>query len=428
MRTDYPPVCLTFGVIGDLHLRGAEDEEPVRRALAVLRAQGVDAVVVTGDLAEAVSGTDRFRPFARAWDAVFPAGCGVERMVVLGERDQAGGAVAEAWFAAFGEAYAPQQTREVKGIRFVLCREPSAGLDDLSGAVRDQRVVFVVRHLPLTEHDGRIPPNVVALTGHTCRPLTDERTIRPCNGGMTADASSLFHLRASGGRENALAPDLPSEAAVWRHMPDIAREASKSWHGLVVQTRGNGLVFRRLDLVTGRSLCTDVAVPLGAEGVAALVRREAEWPAPQFPEGAEALVTERSGTTMSGAVERQVSVCFPAAQTPTRAFDYAVTVRYAEADLVKTAVEKRVYSYGLFRPEDDAAIECVFGVGELPWDVALDFEIVPRSAFGGAGAPLLAYGYVESSAAREKRLKKERKAALEKLAPQGGSEGKGARP
>ena len=78
------------------------------------------------------------------------------------------------------------------------------------------------------------------------------------------------------------------------------------------------------------------------------------------------------------------------------------------------AVEKRVYPYGLFRPDDEATVSCVFGFGEMPWDVELDFEIVPRSAFGGAGKALHARGYIESQEARAKRLKKERKAALEK--------------
>ena len=415
-----PPIAnpsLVFGIIGDLHMRGAGDEDAVRQALAALRTQGVAAVVVTGDIICEGNGPDRFLPFVRAWNAVFPSGCDVELLLVLGERDIVGGDVAEAWRAAFGEAYAPCEVREVGGCRFVLCREPDAPMGaDSQGAqphqrptTNGQRPTFVVRHFPLTDRDGRIPPNTIALTGHTCTPLTDPRAIRTCNGGVMVEASSLLHVRAPGGRENALAEGLPAEAAAWRHMPDISCEVGTARHAWVVRVDTHGVTFRRLDLALGRALGDDVAVPFGTEGLATLMRREAECPAPEFPESAEVFLMEGTGKTMAGKIERQLKVFFPAARNPSRAFDYAVTVRYAEADLVKTAVEKRVYAYGLFRPEDESAVSCVFGFDELPWNVELDFEIVPCTAFGGKGKALHAQGYIESPEARAKRLKKERK-------------------
>lgn len=410
MRSKAPEQILVFGVIGDLHMETPGDEVAVRQSLAALREHGVAAVVVCGDIVgDGVTGTDRFRPFARAWNAVFPAGCGVERLVVLGERDVAG--EGEAWRTAFGEDYASREAREVDGFCFVLCREPEGAIGDVPC---DGRPCFVVRHFPLTETDGKLPPDAIAVTGHTCAPLTDPRTIRPNCGCVTVDASSLLHLRAPGGRENALAGGLPPEAAEWRHMPDISREAGKARHGMVVRANSCGVTFSRLDLATGRALGEDVFVPHGAEGVSALECRAAACPAPEFPEDAEVFVEEGTGKTMAGKIERQLTVRFPTARAPSRAFDYSVTVRYSETDLVKTAVEKRVYAYGLFSPEDEAMASCVFGFDELPWDVELDFEVVPRTAFGGAGKPLCAKGYIESPEARAKRLKKERKAALEK--------------
>ena len=410
MRSKAPEPILTFGIIGDLHMGDPGDEAAVRQSLAALREHGVAAVVVCGDIVgDGVTGTDRFLPFARAWNAVFPAGCGVERLVVLGERDLAG--EGEAWRTAFGEEYAPREVKEVDGFRFVLCREPDGAIGDVPC---DGRLCFVVRHFPLTEADWKLPPDAIAITGHTCAPLTDPRTIRPGCGCVTADASSLLRLRAPGGRENALAEGLPPEAAEWRHMPDISREAGKARHGMVALANSCGVTFRRLDLATGRALGEDVFVPSGAEGVTALEHRAAAYPVPEFPEDAEVLIEDGTGKTMSGKVERQLTVRFPTARAPSRAFDYSVVVRYAETDLVKTAVEKRVYAYGLFGPEDEAMASCVFGFDELPWNVELDFEIVPRTAFGGAGKPLCAKGYIESPEARAKRLKKERKAALEK--------------
>lgn len=393
-------------------MRGSEDENAVREALVALRNHGVAAVVVCGDVVCAgATGADRFLPFARTWNSVFHARCGVERLVVLGERDMSGGDVAEAWRTAFAEEYAAQETREIEGVCFILCRKPDAPVRDIPD---DGKAVFVVRHLPFAEKDGRIPSNAIAINGHTCSPLTDPRTIRLCFDGIMVDASSLLHVRASGGRENALAEGLPPEAAEWRHMPDISREAAKARHGLVVRVDAGGVTFRRLDLALGRALADDVTIPRVGRGAPASQILNTPAP-PEFPKDAEAFVEEGTGKSMAGKVERQLTVCFPAARVPSRAFDYSVTVRYAEADLVKTAVEKRVYACGLFRPEDEPIVSCVFGFEELPWDVELDFEIVPRTAYGDAGTPLHAQGYIESPQAREKRLKKERKAAAARM-------------
>lgn len=216
-------------------------------------------------------------------------------------------------------------------------------------------------------------------------------------------------LKVPGGRENSWTDGLPAVAAAWRHMPDVASELPESAPGLFLRVFDDGVMFERFDLVTGGRLGDVVYVPV--KGVAeALINRV---PAPQFPAYAEAMVSEGDGKTRAGKHERQITVRFPTA-SPVRAFDYAVTVRYAEADLLKVAVEKRVFSYGLFRPVDDATAYCAFGVDELPWDVELDFEIAPRSAFGVAGRLLHAKGYIESPEVCAKRLKKERKAALEK--------------
>ena len=408
-----PEPRLIFGIISDLHMRGTVDEESVRKSLVALRDQGVTAVAVAGDVTDGsgrdalvASAADRFLPFARVWNAVFPRGCGVELLLVLGERDFAAGDVKEAWYAAFGKEYAPCEIRDVRSCRFVLCREPD-GTIRLPTA-NCQLPTFVVRHFPIPEKD--LPPDVVAITGHACTPLTDPRTIRICGGGVMVDASSLLHVRASGGRENALAEGLPPEAAEWRHMPDISREAAKARHGLVVRVDAGGVAFRRLDLALGRALSDDVTIPMAGRGAPTSPILDVP-PPPEFPKGAEALVEEGTGKTMSGKVERQLTVRFPAARVPSRAFDYAVTVRYAEAGLVKTAVEKRVYAYGLFCPEDEPVVSCVFGFEELPWDVELDLEIAPRTAYGDTGMPLRAQAYIESPQAREERLKKERKAA-----------------
>ena len=216
-------------------------------------------------------------------------------------------------------------------------------------------------------------------------------------------------LKAPGGRENSGTDGLPSNAAAWRRMPDVSCELPKSSPAMILRVFDDGVLFERLDMATGGRLGDSIYMPV--KGVAEVLLNHA--PVPQFSSDAEALVGEGDGVTRAGKHERQVTVRFPTA-SPVRAFDYAVIVRYAEADLVKVAIEKRVFSYGLFRPVDDAMASCVFGLDELPWDVELDFEIVPHNAFGGTGKALHAVGYIESPEARAKRLKKERKAALER--------------
>ena len=216
-------------------------------------------------------------------------------------------------------------------------------------------------------------------------------------------------LKTPGGRENSWTDGLPIEAAAWRHMPDVSRELPASSPGFVVCAFDDGVLLKRLDLATGRRLGEDRYVPV--KGVAEMLPHRIS--VPQFPVDAKIHVCEVDGKTRIGKSERQVTVRFPTA-SPVRAFDYVVTVRYAEADLEKVAIEKCVFSYSLFRPVDDATAFCAFGVDELPWDVNLDFILVPRNAFGGRGRAMRAVYRIESPEARAKRLKKERKAAMEK--------------
>lgn len=217
-------------------------------------------------------------------------------------------------------------------------------------------------------------------------------------------------LTAPGGRENSWTDGLPPAAAAWRHMPDVSRECPAP--GMILHVYDDGVLFERLDLATGGRLGEDRYVSV--KGVPEVLLNHA--PVPQFSPDAEAMVSEGDGVTRAGKHERQVTVRFPTA-SPVRAFDYAVTVRYAEADLVKVAIEKRVFSYGLFRPVDDATASCVFGLDELPWDVDLDFGLVPRNAFGGRGRAVHAVYRLESPAARAVRLKKARAAAAKVVQP-----------
>ena len=92
---------LTLGVVSDVHVTfvGGKDvvetgwgnEDALRRALAWYRDQGVDAVAITGDLAE-FGLVDQVKAVADVWEEVFPGdrspdGRRVEKLFITGNHD-----------------------------------------------------------------------------------------------------------------------------------------------------------------------------------------------------------------------------------------------------------------------------------------------------------------------------------------------------
>ena len=94
---------LTLGVLSDIHLsiRKGKDgsltfpgEEMFRKALAWMRDQGVDGVLVSGDMAD-FGTVEELEAVARAWYSVFPDGKApdgrrVEQLFVYGNHDYEG--------------------------------------------------------------------------------------------------------------------------------------------------------------------------------------------------------------------------------------------------------------------------------------------------------------------------------------------------
>ena len=94
-RYSYGNPELVFGVISDIHVKplsgGKYFTGPFKSALEMFREEGVDAVVVAGDMiTNAV--TDEMEKFAETWFDVFPDdklpdGRKVERIFVYGNHD-----------------------------------------------------------------------------------------------------------------------------------------------------------------------------------------------------------------------------------------------------------------------------------------------------------------------------------------------------
>ena len=250
---------LVFGVVSDVHMRIAADgnglaagydTQTLEHALSWFRDQGVDAVMIPGDLAD--SGLlPELEAVAAAWFKVFPNdrapdGRHVERLFVYGNHDWNGWVYSKRaetiftneaerrrnmvgldqkgnWERVFHEPFSLVWRKEVKGYSFVgahWTKEHCIGssLADEKGiqGVREffaqtaafdpSRPFFYFQHPHLKNtcygpwawgHDnGEAPqvlsayPNAVAISGHSHYTLTDERSI--WQGAFTAlGASSL---------------------------------------------------------------------------------------------------------------------------------------------------------------------------------------------------------------------------------------------
>ena len=254
--------CLRFGVVSDIHIvRPGLDEKiesvaivlTFRHTLEWFRSQGVDAVVIAGDLADHGLSC-QLEAVEQTWQSVFPGGKlpngnRVERVFVYGNHDWEGwcyGDFADRiypdkaerdrnilcldygawWERVFHEPYSPIYMKEVKGFRFIGSHwEVPAGKWGWGAACKAQeRIVpfldkhrheldpslpfFYVQHPHLKDtcygswawgHDtGEVTqclsafPNAVAISGHSHYSLTDERSI--WQGAFTSvGAGSLSH-------------------------------------------------------------------------------------------------------------------------------------------------------------------------------------------------------------------------------------------
>ena len=460
---------LRFGVLSDVHVRAPGSENLVEKAFAYFREREVDAVLIAGDIADRGL-KDELRRCAEAWEKVFPDGSGVRQLFIYGNHDWEGwryglrkGAPvppefapdklietdpAATWKEFFREDYRPIMLKEVGGFKFVLCQTKELRKPDWEAFVaahgeelKAAPLFFYAQHYHpkgtcsapwVWGQDSGYStsvlsqfPNCVAFSGHSHTALTDARTIRQGDFNFTSvGTASLRYLIALGGRENSVPFGERAVASEGKQMPDVLRTVSQTaHHGQVVSVYGDRLEFERIDIETGRPVAATDVMPLDDYGALSYERRAASAAVPEFAADATATVSEGKGKTMRGAEVDQVKVTFPTVRESVRAFDYDVTVRYTEGDLDKVAVEKRVYSYQLYRPVEfeEPTAYCAFARDELPHDVELRFEIRPLNCFGGRGAPIRATYAVESEKTlAKKRAKAKRKARKDRKAKASG--------
>lgn len=237
---------LRFGVVSDIHIRyfgkgkGYGSTEMFQRTLEWYRDQGVDAVMIVGDMAD-LGMVDQLEAVARAWYEVFPDdkapdGRRVEKLFVCGNHDFHGylygnnyaeqkypdekerakhvlrADIPGNWRRIFREDYAPFYRKEIKGYTF-LGQNWDDGTDmsggwgkhscfgialkdflDRKGASLDPAKPFFYFQHPHPKdtcygswawgHDKGLStaalsafPNAIAFSGHSHYTLTDERSI-----------------------------------------------------------------------------------------------------------------------------------------------------------------------------------------------------------------------------------------------------------
>ena len=439
---------LRFGVVSDIHITGWESTEIFRKTLRWYRDQGVDAVMIVGDIADHGI-MPQLENVSKSWYEVFPDdrapdGRRVEKLFVYGNHDIEGlgyngkwnnaafkthGITKEqakelelraigldkAWDQCFHEPYSPIYRKTVKGYDFVGGHwDKWSGIDALedwfkanAAKIDTGRPFFYFQHPHPKDtvygpwawghDDGQstraLAPyaNAVAFSGHSHTSLTDERSV--WRGSFTSiGTSSLSYTCLGGPRENA-------NGASWlgkRQMESlntIARAGVRGDEGGVPVRQGqlvdvfsDRLVICRRDFVRDEDLdeAWVLEMPTKENPFSARAARSA---APAFAAGTEAAVSFGHGTDRGGKEADQVSVSFPqaVAEKSTRPFDYELTLEARESDVEAVVKTFRFYSPTVkFAKHRDAEEPATF--------VLARSELPQKAEFRFAVRPLNSYG------------------------------------
>jgi len=441
---------MKIGIVSDIHVTRRENATTFEKALLWFRDQGVDGVLITGDLG--TKGTiDELEVVAETWFKVFPNdrapdGRRVERLFLLGNHDVDGFASKaswpkrqipsreeaertclafhrqEVWRRLFGEDYSQIVVKEVKGYRFVLNSWHSRVLkekDELeefwkgfSPTIDPSKPFFYCQHPHPKDtcsagyllggafwHGGwddgtstrllSAHPNCIAFSGHSHYPIDDERSI--WQGAFTSVncGCARGYAFTFPGRENGHAvSDMKAGTTFQMPMIDIKRIRQ----GLFMEVFEDRVVLHRREFVYDRVLGPDWVVPLGVGAPRPYEfepRRLASQP-PRFAQGAAMFVADRpDGRDRAGRECEQVVVTFPPA---VGAFDYEVCAVVRLADFTRVWASKRVFPPDAFLGvgKDGADVTCVFAKDELPKGRDVCFTARPFNCWGKGGPPIAA--------------------------------------
>ena len=427
---------LKIAVLSDIHVRNEETQQVFIKALEWYRDQGVDAVLVAGDMADHGL-VSQLQLVADAWFKVFPDnkapdGRPVAQLLQYGNHDVASWKEKDfpdpaerarklikfdpkgCWERAFHEAYAPCFAKEVKGYTFIGAHWPGVGgLGDwlaANGKRLDPSIPFFYFQHPHPKdtcygawawgHDDGASTkalstyaNAIALSGHSHYTLTDERTV--WQGAFTSiGTSSLSYTSLDYNfRENAAGNGYGHKESRTRQMPRIPTSDGKQ--GMLFTVCDDHIRIERREFKWGETLGDDWLLPVGkaAERPFAYAKRKPARVAPEFPPDAAVKVAPVPPKAEKGksapAAPTQVAVTFPAAETRAkcRVFEYEVQAVVVEDDVEMVAVTRRALAPDFHLPESKAGLPgtCVFAIAELPKGVHLRFDVRPVECFGKKG-------------------------------------------
>ena len=433
---------LRFGVVSDVHVceaTGTYGTEHLFKAFVWFRDQGVDGVIIAGDMADHGL-IAQLQCVADAWNKAFPGGKGlggkpVEKMFVYGNHDIEGFKYPKikpapediiatdrkaVWERVFNEPYEPIWKKTVKGYTFIGAHwdtwngipaiEPY--MKEHAAELQGDRPFFYIQHphpkgtchgpWAWGHDDGTsaralsLCPNAIAFSGHSHHPLVDERSV--WQGAFTSiGTSSLRYVDPIYGRENAG----PKTIVDLKQMPLVDKFGGKQ--GMLISVYGNRMVIERRDFVNDGKLGPDWVMPLPMAKAKPFdfKTRAAKAKAPVWPEGANVTVTgPADGKDRKGRTVKQLTVSFPSTlhdRAHVRAYDYEVVAETEECDVRRIVCTKRVYSPAFFLSPDREpdSVKCVFSLAELNtckgtyFSPTVQFTVRAAETFGKASSPLV---------------------------------------
>lgn len=444
-----------FGVVSDVHIRAYAGTENCRQgcayfrhALEWFRSQGVDGVMITGDITD--NGfVEQFQAFADTWFEVFPGdrapdGRKVEKLFVFGNHDWEGcrrtdhkkpnfmkRQFAKYWEEFLHEPYEPIYMKTIKGYPFIgqhwdrqgwfaRCKfERIVPFMAEHGKSLDPKLPFFYFQHPHPKdtcygpwaggHDIGIVtkelssyPNAIAFSGHSHHSLTDERSI--WQGAFTSVGTGSMYYTSpprefdeSGGCENDMRGDWSANAR--KLMPVINTRNCNQ--GMLWNVYEDCIVVKRREFAgyEALELGPDWVMPLPAAESKpfAFATRAQKISAPNFTPNAKVgikriVVKNRGGVNSKNVSEKIAAVerngyelNIPAAV----GHDVARALYYevvAEGDGGK--VQKRVVVEGFNRAplnkKASVLTKCKFSDDELPSGKIL-FRVTPVNSYGRKG-------------------------------------------
>ena len=331
------------------------------------------------------------------------------------------------WEKYFHEPFSYLQVKNVKGYTFILNHfrrgipgnrdgNNAPGLKELVAGLKPDpaKPFFYSQHRPPRgthyapdswgQDAGDVTrifaqyPNAVVLTGHIHRSAADERSV--WQGAFNSvQVPSLSYNGTRPGRENSYSLTDEPFRPPYQTLPRIKSHGGSNRHGLFMTVYDRAIVFRRWNFANDVQLGPDWTLPLASFALPADEKpfapsvRAKTCPVPEFAADAEATVRFTEGEDRGKVKHRFFQVEFPAAEktdrTP-RADEYSVVLEMRRGDLVRTFLEKRVFSpnYLTGKEEPSQPVVCPFTEAEVPNGWEMRFVVRPHNAFGVAGEPI----------------------------------------